>query len=460
MKRVIIAGTHSGCGKTTVTCAVLAALKARGLRTAAFKCGPDYIDPMFHREVIGVPSHNLDSFFCDDDTLNYLLREHAYNSDIAVIEGVMGFYDGADGRGSAYSLSQITNTPAVIVIDCRGMSDSIGAVMRGFLEYKRQNNIAGFIFNRLPERLIPLANKLCDELGTLYLGCLPKTDITIESRHLGLVTAAEIDDIKQKLSQLGELAEQHIPLDRLMKIQTPELPRFSAPTFPEKAADVPVIAVAKDRAFCFIYDENIELLEKLGCETAYFSPLSDSKLPDNANGLYLCGGYPELYAERLSANAEMLADIRGKIEGGLPTIAECGGSMYLHDTFENMNGDEYPGVGVIRGKCFKTAKLQRFGYVTLTAERDSMLCRAGEKITAHEFHYFDSTDCGADMTARKPDGREWECVHANSALYAGFPHLYFYSDIKIAGRFVSACIEHKEKNEQDNRNKTFRQSRV
>jgi len=450
MKRIIIAGTHSGCGKTTVTCAVLAALKARGMNVASFKCGPDYIDPMFHREIIGVPSHNLDSFFCDDDTLNYLLHEHTQNADIAVIEGVMGFYDGVDGRGSAYSLSQITNTPAVAVIDCRGMSDSIGAIIRGFLEYKRPNSIVGFIFNRLPERLVPLAQKLCDELGTQYLGCLPKTDITIESRHLGLVTVSEIEDIKQKLTRLGELAEKHICLDKIIGISVPELIGYNAPAFPPKPVNPPVIAVAKDRAFCFIYEDNIELMKKLGCEIQYFSPLEDKKIPENADGLYLCGGYPELYADKLSANEELLSDIREKITRGLPTIAECGGFMYLHDTFTDMEGNEFNGVGVIRGKCFKTAKLQRFGYVTLTAGTDNLICKANEKIKAHEFHYFDSTDCGSDMTARKYDGREWKCIHANSALYAGFPHLYFYSDIKIAERFVSVCINHKEKNGKNN----------
>lgn len=444
MRRIIIAGTHSGCGKTTVTCAVLAALKARGMKVSAFKCGPDYIDPMFHREIIGVPSHNLDSYFCDDNTLRYLLNEHGSDSDIAVIEGVMGFYDGADGRGSAYSLSEITDTPAVIVIDCRGMSDSIGAVMRGFLDYKRPNNIAGFIFNRLPERLEPLAKRLCDELGTQYFGSMPKSEITIESRHLGLVTAGEIENIKSKLAQLGELAEKHICLDEIAGIQTPGFPDFKAPELPENSGKKPVIAVAKDRAFCFIYDDNIELLKKIGCEIKYFSPLNDSKIPDEADGLYLCGGYPELYSGQLSANAEMLADIREKITGGLPTIAECGGFMYLHDTFEDADGNENKGAGVIHSKCFKTAKLQRFGYVTLTSKNDNILCTSGDKFRAHEFHYFDSCDCGSDFTAEKSDGRKWDCIHANDALYAGFPHLYFYSDINLAVKYLNICRKYME----------------
>ncbi len=444
MKRILIAGTHSGCGKTTVTCALLAALKKRGLRVSAFKCGPDYIDPMFHREVIGIASHNLDSFFCDDDTLKFLLHVHGKNSDISVIEGVMGFYDGADGKGSACSLSQITGTPAVIVIDCRGMSDSIGAVIRGFLEYKRPNNIEGFIFDRLPERLTALAEKLCGELGTRYLGYFPKTDITIESRHLGLVTASEIDDIKEKLGKLGEAAEKCIDIDTLFEISEHALPEFTTPGIRQSGGAKPVIAVARDKAFCFIYDDNIGLLKKLGCDIRYFSPLADKSLPKNAAGLILCGGYPELYAGQLSANTEMLADIRGKIEGGLPTIAECGGFMYLHDTFEDMDGNAHTGAGAIRGKAFRTARLQRFGYVTLTAKNDNLLCNAGDSFRAHEFHYFDSTDCGSGFTAAKHDGRTWDCVHANAHLYAGFPHLYFYADTRIAERFVCACKKYTE----------------
>ncbi len=449
MRRILIAGTHSGCGKTTVTCAILAALKKRGLRVSAFKCGPDYIDPMFHREVIGVPSYNLDSFFCDDDTLRVLLHEHGADSDISVIEGVMGFYDGADGRGSAFSLSQITDTPVIIVIDCKGMSESVGAVMRGFLEYKRTNNIVGFIFDRLPERLTGLAEKLCAELGTRYLGYFPKTEFSIESRHLGLVTASEISDIKQKLGMLGETAEKCIMTDTIIEISERAYPSYKAPALPVTVGEKPVIAAARDKAFCFIYEDNIGLLEKLGCEIRYFSPLTDKNIPGNASGLILCGGYPELYAEKLSANTEMLADIREKITAGLPAIAECGGFMYLHDTFENMEGSIYTGAGVIHGKAFRTTKLQRFGYVTLTAKRDNLLCGAGQKFRAHEFHYFDSTSCGTDFFAEKTDGRTWDCIHADMNLYAGFPHLYFYADTRIAERFVTACRKYMENNHSD-----------
>ncbi len=445
MKRIIIAGTHSGCGKTTVTCALLSALKARGLRVSAFKCGPDYIDPMFHREVIGVPSHNLDSYFCDNNTLRYLIGVNSADSDIAVTEGVMGFYDGSDDRGSAYSLSEATETPVVIVLDCKGMSSSLGAVMKGFLTY-RENRIAGFVFNRLPERLAQLAERLCEELGTTFFGFLPKSDISVESRHLGLVTAGEISDIKDKLHQLGELAERYIDLDLLIASSECGELHFEPPAIGSAAeARRPVIAVAKDRAFCFIYADNTDLLERMGCEIRFFSPLSDRRVPEDADGMILCGGYPELYADELSANVEMLRDIRGRIDSGMPAIAECGGFMYLHSYFEDMDGNIHSGADVIHGKAYRTDRLQRFGYVTLKANSDNLLCVSGAEFPAHEFHYFDSTVCGNGFTAYKSDGRKWDCVNSSEELYAGFPHLYFYAEPTTAVNFVKRCIEYGNK---------------
>ena len=442
MKRIIIGGTNSGCGKTTVTCALLAALKLRNINVSAFKCGPDYIDPMFHRKVISVPSHNLDSFFCDRDTLLHLLDEHGKSADISVIEGVMGFYDGA--VGSAHTVSEMTETPAVIVIDCKGMSDSIGAVMCGFLNY-RPNRIAGFIFNRLPERLVPLAKILCGKLGTEYFGFLPKCSAAIESRHLGLVTADEISDIQTKLGKLGELALKHIEIDKILRISDSPLPEYRPVKIPHFSA-APTIAVSRDKAFCFMYSENISLLEKMGCKIEFFSPLTDNVVP-KADGLILCGGYPELYAAELSQNVSMLTDVKRSIESGMPTIAECGGFMYLHDELTDENGCTYPMASVINGRSFPTGKLQRFGYISLYPKADGLLCERGASIKAHEFHYWDSSNCGDCFTAEKSDGRTWECIHMTDTLYAGFPHLYFCSDITAAERFVKNCIDFGVKNE-------------
>ncbi|SEH66433.1 cobyrinic acid a,c-diamide synthase [Ruminococcus flavefaciens] len=450
MKRIMIAGTHSGCGKTTMTCAILAALKSRNMRVSAFKCGPDYIDPMFHQKVIGVPSHNLDSFFCSDETLKYLMHENSRNSDISVIEGVMGFYDGVDGRGSAHSVSMITETPAVVVIDCKGASESIGAVMKGFLSYKQPNMIKGFIFNRLPERLVPHIKELCSELGTAFLGYMPTNSFTFESRRLGLVTVDEIDDIKEKLAELRSLAEKNILLDELIGVSEAPFPKFTEPKLNTvEYKNRPIIAVAKDEAFCFTYSDNIALLEKLGCRIEYFSPLRDKKLPESCCGLILSGGYPELYAEKLSQNHEMLQAVRCAVNSGIPTIAECGGFMYLHEKIIMSDDETFGLVGAVKGDVYSTKKLQRFGYVTLEAKKDCLICNKSDKIAAHEFHYWDSTNCGSDFIARKSDGRNWACVHSHRSMYAGFPHLYFYADLRIAERFVAACAEYGEKHGQN-----------
>lgn len=446
MKRVMIAGTHSGCGKTTVTCAILAALKHRGMNVSSFKCGPDYIDPMFHQKVIGVPSHNLDSFFCDDETLKYLMNENGAKADISVVEGVMGYYDGVEGKGSAHSVSTVTGTPVIVVIDCKGASESIGAIMKGFLEYKQPNMIKGFIFNRLPERLVPRMKELCIELETIFFGYMPTNSFTFESRRLGLVTADEIDDIKEKLSELSLLAEKNIMLDEIIKVSDVPYPVYSEPGLHIIERKInPIIAVAKDEAFCFIYSDNIAFLERLGCKIKYFSPMRDEKLPDNCCGLILSGGYPELYAEKLSQNHHMTETIKSAIESGMPTIAECGGFMYLHERMILSDDKSYEMVGAIKGNVFSTSKLQRFGYVTLEAKKACLICDKSDKIAAHEFHYWDSTDCGSDFIARKNDGRNWECIHSDKSLYAGFPHLYFYANVKIAERFVAACAEYGER---------------
>ncbi len=444
LRKIIISGTGSGCGKTTVTCAVLSAFVRRGMTVKAFKCGPDYIDPMFHSHITGTDSHNLDSFFCDKNIINYILCEKSKNADISVIEGVMGFYDGGDG--SSDRISDITETPAVIVINARGMRESLGAVVKGFLSYKK-NRIAGFIFNNLPEKLSGFAEELCESLGTEYLGFMPKTDFTIESRNLGLVTACEIENLDGKIAVLGELAEKNINLDRILEIaKCREIPH-TAPVLKkikiEKTESVRV-AVARDSAFCFIYPDNIDVLEKLGLEIKFFSPISDRKIPDGASGLILSGGYPELYAEKLSGNVSMLESVKRAVQSGMPVIAECGGFIYLHNFFEDLQKNLHRGVGVIDGTAKKTDKLVRFGYINICPDSDSLLFRRGERVPAHEFHYFDSTANGESLTAIKASGLNYRFGHCSENMYAGFPHIYFYSNIKTAERFAAACGEFAE----------------
>lgn len=457
MNRILIAGTHSGCGKTTVTCALLTALKNRGFRPSAFKCGPDYIDPMFHRRAIGVTSRNLDPFFCTAQQLKR--RIAAQTGGIALLEGAMGYYDGvgSEGRYSAYEVARITQTPVVLVIDTKGMYTSAGAVLKGFREYKKPSGLRGVIFNNASPLLYAEFCSLAEKIGIKPLGFLPTAaKAAIESRHLGLVTAGEIAGIEEKLALLGLLAGQYIDIDGLLALAAcapaleaalPEISTSEA-ALPEAAAPYtrppgPVrIAVARDKAFCFLYEENLELLTALGCEIVFFSPLSDTALPDGISGLYLCGGYPELHLETLSGNSAMLQAVNGAIQGGMPAIAECGGFLYLHDTL-----DGFPMAHVIHANAARTEKLRRFGYVTLYAKADNLLCAAGESIRAHEFHYYESADCGTDFIAQKPQSkRSWPCIHATPTLYAGFPHLYFDANPVFAENFVRKALEYGVKN--------------
>lgn len=441
MRRCLIAGTGSGCGKTTVVCGIMQAMKDRGLRVSAFKCGPDYIDPMFHRRVTGTAAYNLDGFFCDDERLGFLLAEGSRGADVSVIEGVMGYYDG--GEGSAHSLARRTGTGAVIVIDCRGMMDSIGAVMKGFLTYREESCIEGFIFSRLPGRLLPEVKRLCEELGTVCYGHMPVTEAVIESRHLGLVTAGEIEGLREKLSELGRLAQENIDIDGLLRLTGGE-PEGKAPEIKRTEGRVR-IAVARDRAFCFIYEENLRLLEKMGCETVFFSPLEDRELPE-CEGILLYGGYPELYAQWLTLNERMLRSIRSAAARGVPIIAECGGAMYLREWLEDPQGRRCEMAGVLPGGSRSMGRLTNFGYAELRAESDGLLLKKGETVKIHEFHYWDSEMAGSDFTAIKKGREPRRCGYHTPNLYAGFGHIYFYSDIKTAERFVAACAAYGERN--------------
>ncbi|MDR0819902.1 MAG: cobyrinate a,c-diamide synthase [Oscillospiraceae bacterium] len=444
LDRILIAGTHSGCGKTTVTCALLSALKARGLNVTAFKCGPDYIDPMFHREAIGVSSRNLDPYFCGSDTLRELFAAHA--GEISVIEGVMGYYDGigSDGHCGTYDVAAALKSNVVLVVNVSGMLTSAGAVIKGFKEYKSDSRICGIIFNGASAAMYELLKPVAENAGVTPLGFLPKSrELEIGSRHLGLITASEISDIKDKLNKLGKLAEQYIDINGILTLSRSEDFALTSEKSERSNAKKTVIAVADDAAFCFKYAENLELLTELGCKIKYFSPLNDEQLPDNIDGMYLCGGYPELYLNALSANKSMLQSVLSAIRNGLPTIAECGGFMYLHDTI-----DGAPMVGAIHAEAFKTERLKRFGYSEITAKSDNLLCKSGERIRVHEFHYYDSDDYGSGFTALKASGGDsLDCVHSGETLFAGFPHLYFHANRTFAETFVRKASEYRANRE-------------
>lgn len=433
--RLLLAGTGSGCGKTTVTTALLRALQRRGVPLAAFKCGPDYIDPMFHTEALGVPSRNLDLFFVDETEVRGQLARHVPADGVGIIEGVMGYYDGVSGNtdtASAAHLARATDTPSVLIVRPRGQSLSLAAEIKGFRDFA-PNTLAGVILNGVSVGMYPFYRTIAEQAGLPVFGFLPPVpESEIPDRHLGLVTAAEIEDLPDKLDRLADAAQTGLDLDGLLVLAhtAPPLADQSAPLVP--VTDKPVrIAVARDKAFCFYYADNLDVLRALGAELVPFSPLTDRALPERIDGLYLGGGYPEVHKAQLAANRAMRDSIRAAVLGGLPTIAECGGFLYLHRT---LDGAEM--AGVLDADANLTKKLQPFGYVTLTAQRDNLLCRAGGQIRAHAFHYAVSTDEGADFDAQKPNGRAWACVHATDTLYAGFPHLYFRANPAFAENFV------------------------
>lgn len=447
--RVVLAGTNSGCGKTTVTCAVLQALTNRGRKVGAFKCGPDYIDPMFHSKIIGAKSANLDAFFFSENTLRYLLAKNGADRDISVIEGVMGYYDGmglTTARASTWETARTVDAPVILVASARGAALSVLAEVKGFLDFKPDSGIRGVILNQCTKAAYPaLAGAIRERFGGRVrpLGYLPNLpEAGLESRHLGLITAAEVAGLKDKLHILAQTAEETIDLDGLLALAG-EVPALEyTPVLLPRYEDEVRVAVARDNAFCFYYEDSLEALAEMGAELVPFSPLKDDALPKNIHGLYLGGGYPELYGEALSRNTEMRGAVKKALEAGLPCIAECGGFMYLTEAI-----GEWPMAGRLPGKSFDTGHLTRFGYVTLTAKVDNLLCRAGESIRGHEFHHWDAEQNGDGFTAEKPTGRRWDCIHAADTLYAGFPHFHFYANPQFARNFYEACIREKKRHD-------------
>lgn len=461
---ILLAAPASGSGKTAAACALMAALREQGLDVRACKCGPDYIDPMFHREVLGVDSKNLDLFFSEPEELIRGYIRHTEGADIAVTEGVMGYYDGMaldSDRASSYDVAHTLGLPVLLILPCRGASLSLAAVVKGMAEFRKDSRICGILLNQVSGMLYPrLKEMLESELQSIGLdipviGYLPDDPcFRMESRHLGLVTPQELDGLKAQMRRAGELLSRTVDLELVRQIA--EKAARSMKKEPDTAAEKALagsaekalrIGVARDEAFCFYYKDNLTLLEDLGCTLIPFSPLRDSALPEGLDGLLLGGGYPELHGEELVGNTGMISSVREALEAGMPCLAECGGFMYLHEEMEDRNGKKWPLVGAIRGRTYPTGKLVRFGYVKIenSAGTEGYL-QPGEYVRGHEFHYWDSTDSGSDCLAVKPDGRrKWNCIHMDGSLFAGYPHLYLPSMRKFAERFVRQCREWKEK---------------
>ena len=451
---VLIAATKSGSGKTTITCALLQALKERGIRTRAFKCGPDYIDPMFHKQIIGVPSRNLDTFFSGPEQIRELYQMNSKETDdraeISVIEGVMGLYDGLGGireEGSAYHLAEVLDIPIVLVLDAHGMGRSMIPLLFGFLKYDKSHLIRGVILNRTtPMFLQTIAPLIEQELKLPVLGCFPKTQkLVMPGRHLGLVMPDEIDDIRRQLHEAAVQLEKTVDIDRILAIadEAGNIDDFSRKTAGKLCADLR-LAVAQDEAFCFYYEDNLRMLRENGVTIVWFSPIHDEVLPQNIDGILLGGGYPELHARALAANEKMRKAIRDSITAGMPSVAECGGFMYLHDTLVDKNGASFHMAGVLPAECKDTGKLVRFGYVEIE-EKEAGWLPAGTRIRGHEFHYYDSSDNGMDCVAQKPvTGRNWPCIHSTPEHWWGYPHLYYPSNPEFVYHFVAQMRKWKQ----------------
>ena len=442
MIQFLLAAPRSGSGKTTMTCALLMALKRRGCAPCAFKSGPDYIDPMFHRAVLGVESRNLDLFFSAPETVRTLYARGAAGHGAAVCEGAMGFYDGLGGvsdRASAWHLADTLDLPVLLVVEPKGQSLTLAAELNGLKNFRTPSHIAGILLNNCTARMHALlAPMLEKETGLPVLGFLPKLpEAVIGSRHLGLYTAAEVENLQQKLALLADAAEEHIDWPRLLALCEKEPPTL--PVQPETPPARVRIAVAQDEAFCFTYAETLEAFRDAGAEVVFFSPLRDTALPENIGGLYLPGGYPELHARELSENTSLLREIKQKIEFGLPTAAECGGFLYLGQSLTDAEGQSWPMAGVLPGEAKDAGRLVRFGYAALSADSNSMLFRAGESFPIHEFHHWDSTANGTALAAKKPvGGAAWRCGFVNEHFYAGFPHLY-WAGTPLPQRFAAAA---------------------
>lgn len=407
--RVMFAATRSGSGKTTVTCGVLAALKKQNIKVQAYKCGPDYIDPMFHRTVLGIDTGNLDTFFADADAIGRILARDTKDAELIVMEGVMGYYDGVGGTttmASSYELSKVTKTPVVLIVDAKGASVTLAAIIRGIMEYKKDSRIVGVILNRVsPMFYSRIKHVIETECGIPVLGYLPEdASFAVPSRHLGLLQPDEMLKQRDWVETVAEAARKTIDIDGILEIAAQaEMLQIQKATGETEKSKFPAgyrIGVARDAAFSFYYRENLRMLEDMGATLVYFSPLTDAHVSE-VDALIFGGGYPELYAKQLYENQSMRASVWQALEAGMPCHAECGGFLYLGKSLADAEGNVYEMVGFLDGAGFRTERLQRFGYVEL-APQEADAFAVNTVLRGHEFHYWDSTDCGDACLAWKP----------------------------------------------------------
>ena len=450
---VVIGGSHSGVGKTTISLGLMAALKTRGLKVQAFKVGPDFIDPGHHSRLLGAPSRNLDGWMLSKRYNLATFSKWMYGKDLGIVEGVMGLFDGYDGRSEAGSTAQIAkwlNCPVILVVDASSMARSIAALVHGFQTFDSDLRLAGVIANRVGSETHArfLAEAMESIPDIVFLGGLPRTrEISIPERHLGLITSDEDPYPIDLFDKLASLMEEHLELDKVYGLPICRVKSTKAP-LPRASRSGLRLGVARDEAFCFYYQDNLDLLAHFGADLCFFSPIRDSHLPPDLSGLYLGGGYPELYAQRLGENLRIKKEILGAARKGMPIFAECGGFMYLTRSIEAEQG-EYAMVGLYPFKTRMLSRRKALGYREVILKKDSMLGPKGLRARGHEFHYSELINGAADiadlyqvsnrkgMTAG-PDG-----FMVYNTL-AGYIHFHFGSNPEMAANFVESCREYKK----------------
>lgn len=475
--RIMIGAVSSGQGKTTLVCGLLKILTNQHKKVAAYKCGPDYIDPMFHQRVLHTSSKNLDTYFTEPERTRELFVEDARDKDISIIEGVMGYYDGIAGTttyASSYELARITRTPVILTVDAKGSSLSICATIKGFLNFRSPSMIKGIILNRISEGFYERMKQAIEqEVGVPVLGYIPYIkEVVLSSRHLGLVTPEEIESLEEQIDFLGNMCAKTLDVEAIINIANKAKALDTESVQEETKQEESLggvwenkklkcgtfqgitIGVARDAAFSFYYQDNLRMLESMGAELIFFSPIEEQKLPEGIRGVILGGGYPEEYGALLEANESMRTDIRNSIKRGLPCMAECGGYLYLHDTLTDAQGYTYHMAGVLSGECYYTGKLQRFGYVEIETNKNQLLGQKGTRLKGHEFHYMQSTRCesalldnpiDASCTASKPMlEKRWMCAYGDDNLYAGFPHLYYESNPEVVWCFLRKATDYEK----------------
>ena len=451
-KRIVIAGTGSGVGKTTLTIGLMAALHERGLVVQGYKCGPDYIDPTYHTAVTGRASRNLDSWMCGEEGVKEIFLRGSQGADVSVIEGVMGLFDGKDPRsdeGSTADISRILCAPIILVIDISSMARSAAAIVKGFQSFAEYARIVGVIANLAGSEghYLMVKEAIEQECGIPVIGYLKRDDIeAIPERHLGLIPSIERGELNGFFSALEAKISDQIDIDKLLELAAGSLEpiKTKAALFSHRYDLDPVhIAIAKDAAFHFYYPENLELLEAYGAKISFFSPLAGERPPADADGLYIGGGFPEEFAERLSGQNQVRSAIKEVIESGLPTLAECGGFMYLTESIEDTNGQVYPMVGTIPGKVKMQTKLAALGYREITGTADNRLLGDNETAKGHEFHYsvfepaLNSKLAHAYYVQGRLGLKQEGCLYRN--LVAGYTHIHFASQPKLVHNWLSAC---------------------